>query len=92
MIDPETKVIYGLSCAHNFCRYNSASKDKTPEEMVELLPAGTRVLQPALIDRKFKIYQFEEHIKRLEAKLRGLRERLLEQQGVTETQGMRRME
>ena len=62
LIDQETKIIYGLTCAYNFCRYDAASKDKTAEEMVEFLPGGTRVLQLALIDRKFGIDQLEENM------------------------------
>lgn len=63
MQDRETNRIFGITCAHNICKYHDYNeKNRDSGELVELLDTGSTILQPSPADLKRLLQHFDEFI------------------------------
>jgi hypothetical protein len=45
LIDESSGEIFGVTCAHNLCRYDCNTEGITPDQLVELLPVEQPIFQ-----------------------------------------------
>ena len=51
LIDEASGELFGVTCAHNLCRYSWETEGITAEQLVELLPMELPILQPSAQDK-----------------------------------------
>jgi hypothetical protein len=71
--DSDTGEIFGVTCAHNVCAHSIEGTD--PKGLLELLPPGTSITQPAKLDRELTMSNLNESKKDHEGMLRRLQEK-----------------
>jgi hypothetical protein len=69
LMDESTGDIYGLTCAHNLCRFDCNDNGISKEQLVELLPPGTRILQPSPYDKQHLVRSHDDAIKATQDRL-----------------------
>jgi len=75
--------VYGLTCAHNLCRY-PADLGRPEDELLELLPIGTAMEQPALSDHRLLMKGLDDAIIEFDERRKAMKERMEEVSEVDE--------
>lgn len=60
--DRNTQQIFGVTCAHNVCKYG-VDEDRPAAELVELLDPGTIIMQPSPADRNLQLKSLDNTIR-----------------------------